>query len=243
MNANDIMTRTVISIGIDRPLAEAVRLMVSHRIGGLPVLDKDGRLAGMLTEGDLLRRVEVETDKADSTWFDAFFTNTRLASHYIRTHARHVDQMMTRDVISVEESTPLGKVVMLMQRHRVKRLPVACNGRLVGIVSRFDLLRVVSDRLNAPRGKADDAEIETAVRDAINAQPWAPSATTKVAVTDGMVRLEGHTFEMAVRDAMTVLVESVPGVTRVENQLVCIDPTTGLVCWDPGDKVAAEISR
>ena len=121
MNAADVMSRNVIGISADAPLSQAVRLMIDHRISGLPVLDATGRPTGMLTEGDLLRRVETGTDGPRAGWLSIIFTPGRLAGDYVHTHGRHVADVMTPDVVSVPETMPLPELSVLMRARRIKR--------------------------------------------------------------------------------------------------------------------------
>ena len=140
MNAGEVMSRNPIAVPAEAGLAEALRLMFDHRISGLPVVDGKAGLVGILTEGDLLRRSELGTAGQRSRWLDLLMTG-RLASEYVRSNTRRVSEIMTRDVVSVAEDTPLTEVVRLMERHRIKRMPVLRDGALIGIVSRADLLR------------------------------------------------------------------------------------------------------
>ena len=140
MNAGEVMSHNPIAVPAEAGLAEALRLMFDHHVSGLPVADGKTRLVGILTEGDLLRRSELGTAGQRSRWLDLLMSG-RLASEYVRTHTRRVSEIMTRDVVSVAEDTPLTEVVRLMERHRIKRMPVLRDGALIGIVSRADLLR------------------------------------------------------------------------------------------------------
>lgn len=232
----DIMSRPVIAVGPDAPLAQAVRLMVDNRVSGLPVIDADGCVVGMLTEGDLLRRVETGTEDQAPGWFVGFFIPGRRAAQYILTHGRLVSEVMTPNVLSVTEGTPLLDVVGLMQRKRIKRLPVVRGDRMVGIVSRADLVRVVADALGTPAATANDASIRQAILDELDHQAWAPKNGISIAVEKGVVLLEGCLFDLRERDAMGVIAENAPGVRRVENRIVCIEPNTGMLIYDPGDE-------
>lgn len=229
MNAADVMTRSVIAINQDAPLSQAVRLMLDGRISGMPVVDGLGRPVGMLTEGDLLRRAETGTAGAAPGWFAAVFTPGRLAEEYIRTHGRRVAEVMTPGMVSVEEDTPLSDIAALMQRKRIKRVPVIRGERVVGMVSRADLLRVLSEALAVPAETPSDAAIRMRIADELGRQPWAHRRGVTVEVQGGVVLLDGTVFDLRERDAMKVLAENIPGVKRVENRLVCIEPNTGIL--------------
>src|SRR6516225_6319832 len=124
MNASDVMTRTVLSVRPDATIAEAIRLMLDHRISGLPVIDDAGRLIGILTEGDLLRRSETGTERHRPRWLEILMGPGRMAGEYVRTHGRKVGEIMTREIVSVTPESGLHEIVALMERHRIKRVPV-----------------------------------------------------------------------------------------------------------------------
>ncbi len=235
MNAAEIMSRTVIAIRPEAPLAQAVRLMIDAKVSGMPVIDAQGRAAGMLTEGDLLRRVETGTEGAAPGWFASLMMPGRLAEHYIQTHGRRVGEVMTPDVVTVEEDASLKEVVLLMQRKRIKRVPVLRGGKVVGIVSRADLVRVLADALFASSETPDDAAIAERIRGELRRQPWAHPRGVTVAVENGAVLLDGCVFDVRERDAMRVLAENVPGVKKIENRVICIEPNTGMLIYGPDD--------
>lgn len=124
MNASDVMTRKVVSVRLDASIGDAIRRMLDHRISGLPVVDSDSKVISILTEGDLLRRAETETERQRPRWLELLLGPGRLPGEYVRTHGRKVGEIMTEDVVSVAEDTPLVEIVRLMEGHRVKRLPV-----------------------------------------------------------------------------------------------------------------------
>lgn len=239
----DVMSRSVVAISPDAPLAQAVRLMVNNRVSGLPVIDAGGRPVGMLTEGDLLRRVETGTEGEAPGWFAGFFIPGRLAAQYVLTHGRLVSEVMTSDVMSVTEETPLLDVVALMRRKRIKRLPVVREGRVVGIVSRADLVRVVADALGAPAATATDASIRQAIFDELDRQAWAPLNAVSVAVENGVVLLDGCLFDLRERDAIGVIAENAPGVKQVENRIVCIEPNSGMLIYDPDEELTSDAAK
>jgi CBS domain-containing protein len=231
----DIMTSQVLAIDPEAPLAQAVRLMTEHKVSGVPVVDRDGRIAGMLTEGDLIRRVETRTDGGKAGWFKNFFLPGREAERYVLTHGRRVGEVMTDSVFTVTENTDLADAVELMRRHRVKRLPVVRDGRLCGIVSRADLVRELGKALSVAPADADDAAIATALRTAMNREAWAAGQMTSIAVNGGVVELDGCLFDIRKREALGVLAENIPGVKKVANRIVCIEPNTGMVTYDPAE--------
>ena len=236
MNAFDVMTCEVVSIHPDADILEALRLMLDRKISGLPIVDAGGMLVGILTEGDLLRRAELHTEPRRSAWLSFLLGPGRLADEYVRTHGRKVVDVMTRNVVSVAEDAALPEIVHLMQRHRVKRLPVTNAGHLVGIVSRADLLRALA---NAPLDAVDagtgDATLRARLLEEIQRQPWGPAGMVDVVVENGSVNLRGVLTDDRERAALHVLVENVPGVMRVLDQLTTIEPLTGMIVESPRD--------
>ena len=140
MKASDVMTRDVITVRRETSVTNAIRLMLDNNVSGLPVLD-NGKVIGILTEGDLLRRSETGTEKHRPRWLEILMGPGRMAGEYVRTHGRRVEEIMTTDLVSVAGDTPLDEVVGLMERRRIKRVPVIEGDLLVGVISRADLLR------------------------------------------------------------------------------------------------------
>ena len=235
MNAGEVMSRNPIAVPAEAGLAEALQLMFDHHISGLPVVDGKAGLVGILTEGDLLRRSEIGTAGQRSRWLDLLITG-RLANEYVRTHTRRVDDIMTRDVVSVAEDTPLTEVVRLMERHRIKRVPVLRDGALIGIVSRADLLGAIRRLLVAePKTAAGDETIRRHVLAQLARAPWAPHGLT-VDVANGVVTLDGVILDEQKRRALRVAAENVPGVKAVVDHIVWVEPVTGWVVEGPSGK-------
>jgi len=244
MQAKDVMTRQVIGIAPDASIFEALRLMIEHKISGLPVIDKTGNLAGIVSEGDFLRRAETDTERKRSRWRRFLAGPGQLAGDYVRTHGRRVDEVMTADVITVKEDATLEEVVALIEKHRVKRLPVVRGGELVGIVTRANLLRalvgaawVAGTAGENPPASNDDEAIRSRVIAEIGRQTWAPGHLIDVVVHDGAVELWGTVFDARQRDAAWVAAENVSGVKAVKSHISCIDPMSGMVVYDPDDEV------
>ena len=229
MKAEDVMTRDVISIDPDATVLQAARLMLQHHISGLPVVDKEGKLVGVLSEGDFLRRRETKTERRRSRWLEFLMGPGRIASEYSHSHGRKVSEVMTPDVQTVDESSPLEDIVELMERRRIKRVPVICGGQLVGIVTRSNLMHAMVSlaRVAQPAAK-DDAAIREQLLAEIQKEQWAPAATANVVVHDGVVELWGVIVDERQREALKVAAENVPGVKEVKDHLVWIEPTSGL---------------
>jgi CBS domain-containing protein len=232
--AADVMTQPVITIDPSASLQEAVRLMLEHRISGLPVVDADGAAVGMLTEGDLLRRAETDTEPAVSWWRSLLSSPGRLAERYTRTHGRTVGEIMTVDVIAVDAATPLAEVVSLMQSRHIRRLPVLQAGQITGIVSRADIMRELGRLLAAAQaGPKSDAQIRQCVLAQFAQERWVPSACIDVQVHDGTVVLRGLITSPSQHAALRVLAENIPGVKGVVDQLVWVEPYTGTTLQPP----------
>ena len=235
MNAGDVMSHNPIAMPAEAGLAEALTLMLDHHVSGLPVVDGKAGLVGILTEGDLLRRSELGTAGQLSRWLDLLMTG-RLASDYVRTNTRRVSEIMTRDVVSVAEYTPLAEVVHLMERHRIKRVPVLRDGALVGIVSRADLLHALQRVLVAePKAAASDESIRRHVLAELAQAPWAPYGLT-VDVANGVVTLNGVILDEQKRSALRVAAENMPGVKAVADRIVWVEPHSGMVFGAPSGK-------
>jgi CBS domain-containing protein len=217
MQAADIMTTNVISVGPETSVQEIASLLSERGISGVPVVDGKRQLVGMVSEGDLMRRVETGTQLRRSWWLEMLSTNTELASEYVKSRGRRARHVMTRDVVSVTEATPLAEIADLLERHRIKRVPVVRDGILVGIVSRANLVRAVASRGGASAGPG--ANRDDAIRDALLAelkrQKWAEAAPGNVIVTDGVVHLWGTILSEEERQALRVAAENTAGVRAV----------------------------
>jgi CBS-domain-containing membrane protein len=230
MNAADIMTRELITVTPQTTLKDAVGLMLQYGVSGLPVLSSFGELVGIVTEGDLLRRTELGTERHLSRWSELLGDKQRQASDYVHAHAQHVAEVMTLDTVFVTPDASLNRIVAMMEAHHIKRLPVLEDGRLVGIVSRADLLRALVREL--PRTfcpNEDDQQVQRCIRAQIDRQPWAPRACIRITVHDGVVELAGSIMHEAERTALRVLAENTAGVRRVVDQLVWIAPLSGMI--------------
>jgi CBS domain-containing protein len=204
--------------------------MLQRDISGLPVVDELGQLVGIVTEGDFLRRAETGKERRRPRWLTFLLGPGRLAQEYVHTHGRKVAEVMTPDVASVTEYTALGEIVRLMERRRIKRVPVTRDGKLVGIVSRGNLLRAMASLAGeVVASSTGDNEIRDRLLAEFTKQPWVPQVSTNVIVRNGIVHLWGVIFEEEQRQAMIVAAENIQGVKGVEDHLVWVEPTSGLV--------------
>lgn len=234
MKAMDVMTRDVVSIDPDASILEAVRLMLQHRISGLPVVDSSGQLQGIVTEGDFLRRAETGTQRKRPRWLEFLLGPGRLATDYVHASGRRVSEVMSIDVHTVTEDTPLERLVNVMERYRIKRVPVMHGERIVGIVTRANLMRAVATLSLAERPvAADDAAIRERLLAELKRQSWAPVGLIDVIVKDGVVNLRGALTDERERQAIRIAAENIPGVKKVVDQLVWIEPNSGVVMEAP----------
>jgi CBS domain-containing protein len=234
MYAADIMTQPVISVTPETKIAEAARLMLQHRISGLPVVDGEGALVGIVTEGDLVRRSEIGTERHRVRWVELLIGPGRLARDYVDAHARTVGEVMTDSVAVVSPDAMLPEVVRLMEKRHVKRVPVVENGAIVGIVSRANLVRALVHTLtrtavDAAAATCSDADIRERILAEINKEPWGPRFSIDVTVEQGVVELHGSITDERERAALRVVAKNTPGVKHVRDQLVWVEPVSGLV--------------
>jgi CBS domain-containing protein len=235
MQAQDVMTQYVISIGPDDTIARAIRLLLQERISGLPVIDPSGRLVGMVTEGDLLRRAETGTERQRPRWLEFFAGLGRVADEYVHAHGRRISEIMTTDPVTVTEETPLEKVVTLMERRRVKRLPVVRGDKVVGIISRANLLHALASVAGETKPvSVDDQGIRTRLLAELAKERWAPTAMIDVTVRGGVVELWGTVTNERQRQALIVAAENIPGVKQVNDHLAWIEPMSGMLFEPPG---------
>jgi len=238
MKAEDVMTRDVISIDPDATVLQAARLMLQHHISGLPVVDKSGNLVGVLSEGDFLRRRETKTERRRSRWLEFLMGPGRIAAEYSHSHGSKVSEVMTTDVQTVDVSTQLEDIVDLMERRRIKRVPVLCGGLMVGIITRSNLMHaMVSLARTAQPVAADDAGIREQLLAEMQKEQWAPVASANVVVHDGVVELWGVIIDERQREALKIAAENIPGVKAVKDHLVWIEPTSG-VTIEPNEDTA-----
>ena len=227
MKARDIMSTKVVTVSPSTSVRDVAGLMVEKHVSGLPVINDNGTLVGMVSEGDLLRRPEIGTEKHRRRWVSFFSGVDSQAREFTKSHALRASDVMTEQVIHVSEETPLGDVVALMEKHNIKRLPVLSDGELVGIVSRADLLRALAARQAEPLPPPaeSDATIRAAMNDVLKNEEWAMSAMVNVIVSEGVVHLWGVIDSKDQRQALRVAAENILGVTAVEEHLSFSLPT------------------
>ena len=227
----DLMTSAPAAVRPTASLAEATACMVDQRVSGVPVIDADRHVVGILTEGDLLRRAELATQPAAS-WLRDHFLTRDAAGIYVRGHSRQVAEIMTSPVHCVALAAPLLQAIEIMTEKNVRRLPVTEDGVLVGIISRWDFVRRLNELLQNSALPVSDAVIGARIDAALAAEKWAPWGITAT-VENGEVALAGCARTEADLQALRVMAENVPGVKRVRDELFLLSPGTG---WSrPGD--------
>lgn len=239
MRAHQIMSRNVITVRPDTSIVDAAKLMLEHHISGLPVLDKDGALVGIVSEGDFLRRSEIGTQRKRSRWLQFLVGPGRAANKFVQQSGRKVEDVMACEPVTVTEDTQLEELVSVMEKHDIKRLPVMGNGRLVGIVTRANLLQAVASLArDVPDPTADDDHIRQRIADAINGTDWRPIGL-QVTVRNGVVHLHGIVVNENSRQAAIVAAENVAGVKQVHDHLCFVDTYSGFYVESPEDMKAA----
>jgi CBS domain-containing protein len=217
------MTPKVICIDADEPVLKAARLMLQNRISGLPVLDKEGELVGIVTEGDFLRRGELGTQRQRPKWLEFILGPGKLAEEYVQTWGGKVREIMTPDPWTIGEDETLEAVVEVMERRRIKRIPVTRAGRIIGIISRANLMHALASsarEISVP--SSDDSAIRDNILAAIAKQDWAPHVN--VIVKNGVAELHGIITDNRERQALIVATENVPGVKQVRDHLAWVEP-------------------
>jgi CBS domain-containing protein len=228
MRVRDVMTYGAIGVPETATLDEAIKTMLGARVSALLVFDADRALAGVLSEGDLLRRAELGTDRKRPRWIEFLLNGGRLAEAYSHTHGRKVKEIMTPKVVSTVEDADLREAVDLMTRRRVKRLPVLRGGTVVGVIARADVLKALVASLPKAEAGHPDAEIRVAIEAELEKLGWAPRTSVRVEVAHGSVTLKGAITEERLRSGLRVIAENTPGVTEVHDRLCWVEPNSGV---------------
>ena len=220
MQARDVMVADVITVREETSVPEVARLMTERRVSGLPVVNADGAVIGLVSDGDLIHRAELETEVRHNWWLRHFSDPDRIAREYAKSHGLKAGDVMSRTVIAVQAGDELGHVAEVLDRNRIKRVPVLDGRRLVGIIARSDIVRCLArQRVPAEEGKVDDGALYRQINEEIDRQSWLTSRYFNVIVSDGMVELRGFAASDDQRRALRVLVAGVAGVRRVEDRL------------------------
>ena len=235
MRAHQIMTRSVITIAPDSTILDAAKTMLQHHVSGLPVVDAAGKLVGIVSEGDFVRRSEIGTQRKRGRWLKFLLGAGSAATDYVHEYGRKISDVMTSEPLTVAEDATLEEIVTLMEANGVKRLPVMKGDKLVGIVSRANLLQAVASLAGEiPDPTADDDHIRSRVIAAIEKNDWSPFGLN-VIVRDGIVHLSGVITEERSRQASMVAAQNVAGVTKVHDHLCWVEAMSGMYLESPED--------
>jgi CBS domain-containing protein len=222
MNASDVMTSNIIAVHTDATVEQIAAKLLANRICAVPVVDDSGNLVGIVSEGDLIHRVETGTEARRPWWFEMLTGKEVLAQEFIKSHARKAADVMTSPVVCVQPDTPLAEIATVLDKHRIKRVPVVQDGKIVGIVSRANLVQAILRLGNHARQAAsiDDSTLQGNILADLKSKNWADPSSINVSVHDGTVELWGAVESEAEKNAVRVAVEVTPGVRAVLNNLV-----------------------
>jgi CBS domain-containing protein len=223
MKAMDVMVRDVVTVKPDDDVAEAIKLLAAHDVSALPVVDDDERVVGVISEADLLHRGEIGTEKHRPWWLEAVTPASTLAGEFAKSHGRRVKEMMSTDVISASEDTSLAEIATLLERHRIKRLPIVRGGKLVGIVSRSNLIQALASAPTPGGAGANgnsDRKIRIELLDRLGHQSWTDFGERNIIVSSGIVHLWGLVGSPQEHKALLALAEGVPSVVSVSDEMI-----------------------
>jgi CBS domain-containing protein len=242
MRAHQIMTRPVITVAPDTTIVDAANSMLQKHVSGLPVVNAAGKLVGIISEGDFIRRSEIGTQRRRGRFLRFILGSGKEANDFVREHGRKVAEIMTPEPLTITEDTALEEIVELMEKNKVKRLPVIRDNKVVGIVSRANLLQAVASLARqVPDPTADDDHIRNRIIDALEKNDWCPFGLS-VIVRDGIVHLSGVITDERSRRATIVAAENVTGVKKVHDHLCWVDTMSGMYLNSPEDEGLAKAS-
>jgi CBS domain-containing protein len=220
MKAADVMVTNVITVGPDATVQEVAGILLTNRISGVPVVGADGELIGIVSEGDLMRRAESGTGRRRPWWLSVLTGREVLASEYVREHSRKVADVMTSPVVTASPDTPLSDIATTLEKNGIKRVPIVKDGKVVGIVSRANLLQALASLSKAADAGPSDAAIRDDVMARLHAEPWTRPSLINVIVTNGTVELWGIVDSQTEKRAVRVAAEVTPGVRVINDNLV-----------------------
>jgi CBS domain-containing protein len=224
MKARDVMVRNPITVGPDDSVGKAINLLAEHDISALPVVDGAGEVVGILSEADLVRREELATDRRRPWWLEALTPATTLAEEFAKAHGRKVHEVMSDRVVSASEDTPLAEIASLLERNRIKRVPVLRGGKLVGIVSRANLIQALATQRVAQEEEdgsvLSDRDIRDKIQDALATQKWTDFGSRNITVQDGVVHVWGLVGSPEEHKALLALIEGVGGVLGISDETI-----------------------
>ena len=230
MQAQDVMTANVITVQPDSSVQYIAKRLIENRISAVPVVDGGGRLVGIVSEGDLMRRYESGTERHSSWWLFLLASPEETARNYVKVHGKHAKDVMTPRVITVNENTPIQEVAETLEKHHIKRVPVMSGDKLVGIISRANLIRGLAAQPTATDSITDDRTIKASVEQALS-EAGVRRAFLDVIVSGGTVTLWGMVETLEEKEAVCVAAEMAPGATRVQDHLTIMPPNVRPIMW------------
>lgn len=221
MKAVDIMVRDVVTAHREDEVGSVVKMLFEKDISAVPVVDSERHVIGIVSEADLMRREELGTARHRAWWLEALTPGATLAGEFAKSHGRLVSEVMTTEVVAATEDTPLDEIAGLFERHRIKRVPILRNGRLVGIVSRSNLIQALASvKMAAGEALDADRQIRTVLLEKLGQQNWTDFGSRNVTVSDGVVHMWGLVGSPEERKALVALAENVSGVQRVADEMI-----------------------
>lgn len=225
MKAHEIMTTDVTTVGLTTTVKEIATLLVNKRISAVPVVDDEQHVIGIVSESDLFHRAETDTERKRSWWLKVFTDTDVLARDYVKSHGLKAEDIMSRVVTSVHEKADLAEVADILDTHRIRRVPVVKEGKLIGLISRADIVRALIQAEETSAGaKPDDSALQTAILKEIRSQSWLSARSVSVTVKNGVAELWGLVDSEEERKALHVLVEAVDGVQGVDDHVRLYPP-------------------
>jgi CBS domain-containing protein len=220
MNARDVMVSPVIVVKENKTVRDVAKLLIGKHISAVPVVDGGGKIIGIVTEADLLRRAEAGTERPVSWWLSLISGDRAVADDYVKSHAVKVKDIMTRDVKTADPGTALVEIANLFEEHQIKRVPIVSKGGdLVGIVSRANIIQAIASARPKLEISPSDATIRKKLIDELKKQPWSHAHRINATVTAGVVDLWGFVESEEERRAIAVAAETILGVTGVNDHL------------------------
>jgi CBS domain-containing protein len=235
MQVRDVMTHGVIGVSETAGIVEAIETMLRSRVSAVFVFDAEHAIVGVLSEGDLIRRGELGAERKRPYWLELLLGSGRIAESYARDHGRKAGEVMTRNVETIAEEAELSEAVDRMIRRHVKRLPVLRGENVVGVISRSDLLKGLLAATPHPGDPHPDAEIKAAIQAELDKLDWAPRASVRVEVQNGVVTFTGSIIDERLREGLKVIAENAPGCLAVHDHMAWIEPNSGIVMPSEGD--------
>ncbi|MBR0766573.1 CBS domain-containing protein [Bradyrhizobium japonicum] len=221
MKARDVMVSPVITAGEDATVQDVAKTMIARRISAVPIVDKAGKLVGIVTEADLIGRIEAGTERPYSWWLHMLSGDRAMAADYVKSHATKISDVMTREVKTANPDTPLIDIAELFETHDIKRVPIVNQaGDLIGIVSRANIIQAVASARPHFEITLSDATIRQKLMEELKKQPWAHTHKLNVTVTHGIIALWGTVESEQVRKAINAVAVNVPGVDAVNDHLI-----------------------